>query len=35
LDESLNQRDYAFSGIQRSSTMIDPTSVSFTLTYKF
>ena len=35
LDESVNQRDYAFSGIQRSSTMIDPTSVSFTLTYKF
>jgi len=35
LGESLNQRDYAFSGIQRSSTMIDPTSVSFTLTYRY
>jgi outer membrane receptor protein involved in Fe transport len=35
LDDSFNQRDYAFSGIQRSSTMTLPPAVSFTLTYRF
>jgi len=34
LDKSFNQRDYAFSGIQRSSTMVVPPSVSFTLIYR-
>lgn len=34
-DKSYNHRDYAFSGIQRSSTMTTPPSVSFSLTYKF
>lgn len=34
-DESLNHRDYAFSGIQRSSTMTLPPAVSFALTYRF
>jgi outer membrane receptor protein involved in Fe transport len=34
-DESLNHRDYAFSGIQRSSTMTLPPAVSFSLTYRF
>ncbi len=35
LDKSYNHRDYAFSGIQRSSTMTVPPSASFTLTYQF
>ena len=35
LDESFNHRDYAFSGIQRSSTMTVPPSASCTLTYQF
>ncbi len=35
LDKSLNHRDFAFSGIQRSSSMIVPPSASFTLTYQF
>jgi outer membrane receptor protein involved in Fe transport len=35
LDDSLNHRDYAFSGIQRSSTMTLPPAVSFALTYRF
>jgi hypothetical protein len=34
-DEEYNHRDYAFSGIQRSSTMTLPPSVSFSLTYRF
>jgi outer membrane receptor protein involved in Fe transport len=34
-DEEYNHRDYAFSGIQRSSTMTLPPSVSFGLTYRF
>jgi outer membrane receptor protein involved in Fe transport len=33
-DKYYNHRDYAFSGIQRSSTMIEPPSASFTLTYR-
>ena len=34
-DKYLNQRDYAFSGIQRSSTMVDPPSASFALIYQY
>jgi hypothetical protein len=34
-DKSFNHRDYAFSGIQRSSTMTTPPSASLTLTYRF
>ena len=34
LDKYYNQRDYAFSGIQRSATMIEPPSASFTILYR-
>ena len=34
-NQDLNQRDYAFSGIQRSSTMTETPAASFTLSYRY